>query len=165
MSDVRAFRGSAAARQSAWRWFPWLLAAAMLMVFAVNGSMVYFALHTFPGAANNDGFDESNSYARVLAGVAKQEALGWSATATASGDRAELRLTDREGRALAGVAVAATAARPLGPPRTTELAFREAAAGRYVATVPLPEQGQWDLMLRVDAGERQFRATRRILVR
>lgn len=152
-------------RPSVWRWYPRALAAAMLTVVAVNGGLVYWALHTFPGATSNDGFDASNDYNRVLAAVARQKALGWSLTAEEVQGRAVVHLRDAKELSLRGVAVTATAERPLGMPTRTELRFVEETDGVYVATTSLPQPGQWDLQVRVDAGDRALRVTRRILMR
>ncbi len=154
----------AAAPRSAWRWFPWALAGVMLLVFAANGGLIYWAMATFPGATNNDGFDESNAYDGVLVKAAKEATLGWSVAADIRGGRAVVRLTDAQGRALTGLTVAATAARPLGPKMTTRLKFTPAADGSYVATAALPLRGQWDLALRAETGERHLHVTRRVVV-
>jgi nitrogen fixation protein FixH len=154
----------AAPRRSVWRWFPWAMVAAMLVVFAANGGLIYWALATFPGATNNDGFDESNAYDRVLAAVASQDALGWSISADAKGDRAIVRFRDAQGHALGGLVVTAAAERPLGPKMTTRLSFTPAADGVYAASTALPQKGQWDLLLSAATGERRLRVTRRIVV-
>jgi nitrogen fixation protein FixH len=152
-------------RRSAWRWFPAGLAVAMLLVFIVNFAMVYWALSTFPGAAPNDGFDESNAYDRVLDATAREHALGWSVAAEARDGRVVLVLTDKSGARFFGVPVAATAERPVGPPETTELAFAPQADGSYRAATALPLKGQWDVMLRIGDGAQQLHTTRRVVAR
>ena len=153
-----------AAPRSAWRWFPWALAGVMLLVFAANGGLIYWALATFPGATNNDGFDESNAYDGVLAKAAQEAALGWSATAEIREGRAVVRLKDAQGRALPALGLAGTAARPLGPKMTTPLRFTPAADGSYVATMALPQRGQWDLALRAASCGQDLHVTRRVVV-
>ena len=59
--------------------------AALLVVIAVNGLLIYLALDTFPGSAGEDGFDMSNDYGRVLDGAARQAQLGWHIEAGADG--------------------------------------------------------------------------------
>lgn len=147
-----------------WRWFPHGLAAAMGLVFLVNGYMVYSALHTFPGQAGQDGFDLSNEYAKVLSKAQQQAALGWQVDAgDTPAHKAQLRLADRNGQPLAGVTIEAQAERPVGPPETTSLAFNPVERGLYRSDTTLTG-GQWDIMLTVHAGGHQYTATRRVVV-
>jgi nitrogen fixation protein FixH len=151
---------------SAWRWFPWLVAAAMGVVVAVNAGMIFAALASFPGKAGNDGFDLSNQYDAVLEHAQRTAALGWTMLArTDATGRPEVTLTDRHGSPLTGALVAAAAERPLGAPEARRLVFRETDAGRYVADTALTLPGQWELTLSASAGGHEVAATRRIIVR
>ncbi len=166
MSHIGRIPRRLPARQSsAWRYFPWWLAAAMAAVFAVNAGMVWSAVATFPGAAISDSFDESNEYNQVLDAVDRQNALGWSIAAESDGRKPLLNVTDRQGRGLDDALIDATAVRPLGPPERTHVGFRRAASGRYVSDTELTQLGQWDLMLRVAHAGHQIRVTRRIVLR
>jgi len=148
-----------------WRWFPHGLIAAMALVFAVNGYMVYDALQTFPGQAGQDGFDLSNEYQRVLATAQQQAALGWRIEAELTGTRNPvLHLSDRTGTPLADAAIEAHAERPVGPAETTVLTFQPLEAGRFQSDKSL-YSGQWDLMLTVLAHDQQYTTTRRIIVK
>jgi nitrogen fixation protein FixH len=152
--------------RSVWRWFPWLVAAAMGVVVVVNAGMIYAALASFPGKAGNDGFDLSNQYDAVLDHARRAAELGWTMRARADGTGTpEVTLTDRQGSPLTGASVAAAAERPLGAPETHRLVFHETGAGRYVADTALALPGQWDLTLSASAGGQQLATTRRIIVR
>jgi nitrogen fixation protein FixH len=152
--------------RSAWRLFPWAIAAFMTIVVAVNLGMVWSALHTFPGQAGGDGFDLSNRYDAVLDRVAAQAALGWSVTAEIDAARhAIVLVTDRSHAALAGATLEGTARRPVGASEETRLVFRETGPGRYVAEAALAAKGQWDLLLSVSALGHDAAVTRRIIVR
>jgi nitrogen fixation protein FixH len=150
--------------RSAWRFFPWAVVAALGLVVAVNIGMAWSALRTFPGIAVDDTFDHSNDYDKVLAAAGREAALGWSLIVTVDAGRPVAILTGRDGTPLEGARVAATAERPVGPDRITQLAFRAEAPGRYVATAALTTPGQWDLLFSATAGERRFHATRRVIV-
>jgi nitrogen fixation protein FixH len=152
--------------RSAWRWFPWLVGAAMGVVVAVNAGMIYAALASFPGSAGEESFNLSNQYDAVLAQVQREAELGWTMLARADGDgRPEVTLADRQGSPLRGASVGASAERPLGAREMRQLTFRETAAGRYVADTALTTPGQWDLALSASAGGHAMVATRRIIVR
>lgn len=152
-------------RRSPWRWFPLGITAAMLVVIAVNGYMIWQATSTFPGSAGEDGFDLSNAYGKVLDRAAAEAALGWSVKAELDGARPVLRLTTRDGAPLAGAQVTAQAERPLGPPDRTRLTFHAARDGSYVSTEPLPAIGQWDLLLTVTRDGQVFHATPRVVMK
>jgi nitrogen fixation protein FixH len=148
-----------------WRWFPVGMIGAMGIVFAVNGVMVYDALHSFPGAAGSDGFDLSNRYDRVLATAQQQAALGWQIEAdVTAAHQPSLLLADRNGAPLAATAIDASAERPIGPPDTTVLTFGPIGNGRYQAETTL-FSGQWDIMLTVHEGGRLYSTTRRVIVK
>jgi nitrogen fixation protein FixH len=148
-----------------WRQFPRYMMLAMLFVVAVNARFIYVAIATFPGAASNDDFDTSNRYNSVLAGVAAQNALGWTEQARADGSTATIDLTGPDHQALVGATVTATAERPIGTDAPLDVSFREAAPGHYVGMPALPGSGQWDLQLRVAADGHQVRVTRRVIVK
>ncbi|MDA8251062.1 MAG: FixH family protein [Rhodospirillales bacterium] len=152
-------------QRSVWRFFPWAVVGAFVVVFAVNGGMVWAALSTFPGIAATDAFDHSNHYDEVLAAAARQATLGWRVEAGTEAGRATLALTDRAGQPLVGAAIAATARRPVGPDQTTPLGFHEVAPGRYLADAALPDPGQWELRLAVTRGGATLHAAPRVVVR
>lgn len=153
-----------AVRTSAWRYFPWILAAVMAVVMAVNFGMMYEALHTFPGTATQTMFDDSNHYDKVLEAARREAALGWSLTVETAGPRLAVVLHTRDGGMLEGARVEAMAQRPLGTEPGRRLRFRATSPGRYVADAALNEEGQWDLLLAVSAGGQNYRATRRIVL-
>ena len=161
------WRSTLPQRGSAWRFFPLAVILSMTFVVVVNAGMVYEALHSFPGASEGDeGFALSNHYDIVLDQAQRQAALGWKVAAqTDDAGRAVVVLTDRQGVALHGATVAASAERPLGAPEARSLTFQEVGAGRYVADAVLPLQGQWELTLTASAEGHTVAATRRVIVR
>ena len=163
---LRAMHGGAPGQRSNWRLFPWAIAAAMGLVIAVNGGMIYAALHSFPGSAGSYGFALSNHYNQVIDRAQQQAGLGWSVRAVIDGDRRPvLQLRDRAGAPLTGATVHAVAERPLGPSHGAAMTFRETPPGRYVADASLDEPGQWDVQVTASALHHEVAATRRIMVR
>jgi nitrogen fixation protein FixH len=151
--------------RSSWRWFPLGLVGALLTVFAVNGGMIYAAVHTFPGSAGEDGFDLSNQYDRVLADTARQASLGWQVRMElGAGPHLLLALTDRNGKALDAARIEAQAERPVGPPSTTKLALRQVADGRFTSQEALAP-GQWTVTVSIIRNGQVLNATERLVAR
>jgi len=161
------WRSSPSRGRSAWRYYPHAVIVSLAVVVAVNAGMVYVALQTFPGAAGGDeGFALSNHYDTVLAQAQQEAALGWTVAAeTDNAGRPVVTLAERDGAPLHGAAVEAIAERPLGAPRTRQLAFHETATGRYEADAMLPMQGQWELTLTASSDGQTMAVTRRVIVR
>ncbi len=165
MSYIRWIPPPSAGR-SAWRFFPLGIVLAMTIVVAVNGGLIYAALHSFPGKAGDEGFALSNHYDSVLEQARHEAALGWTILVrTDDAGRPVVVLTDRGNAPLRGAAVAALAARPVGAEDSRPLVFSETDAGRYVADAALPGRGQWDLTLSASANGHDMAATRRVIVR
>jgi len=152
---------------SSWRLYPWVIAAGMSVVIAVNIGMITAALHTFPGkASGGEGFDLSNRYNAVIDRVQAENALGWSMAAESDpAAHPVLRLRDAAQQPLIGARIAATAERPVGDRQTTDVDFHETTPGVYVAAATLPARGQWDLLFTASAGGHDLTATRRIVVK
>lgn len=135
------------------RWVPWAIVAAFVVVFAVNGALVYFAAESWPGLLTDDPYTQGNHYNRVIAESQKEAALGWKvAVSFQAAGHATGTVTvegrDGAGAALEGLQLRGQAIRPVGveePP--IPLSFRAEGDGRYVAEVRLPLRGQWDLYL------------------
>lgn len=152
------------ATHSSWRWFPLGVVAAMLGVIAVNGGLIYAALHSFPGAAGEDGFDLSNNYDRVLTASARQAALGWHVRVGLDpAHHPILEVADAKGRGLAATSVQVDAERPVGPAETTKLSFHTMGQARLAAGEPLPS-GQWTLYVQVVSQGQTFSTTQRLIV-
>ncbi|MDE2199786.1 MAG: FixH family protein [Rhodospirillales bacterium] len=151
-------------KHSPWRWFPWAVAGTMLVVIAVNGVMVYDAIHTFPGIAMDDVFDRSNAYDKVLAESRHEAKLGWALAVDLRNNRPEVSLNGPDGKPLEGARVAALGQRPLGPTERVRLAFHAFAPGHYRSAEELVAPGQWELQISVTIGKDSYHATRRVIV-
>ena len=148
-----------------WRWFPVALIGTLAIVFAVNGTMVYLALATFPGQAGEDGFDLSNAYGRVLDLSARQSALGWELALEAGpGGHPVVRATDRAGLPLPGAVVDARAERPVGPKEATALTLRPDGPGRLLSEQALAPGG-WSVAVTIRQNGETLSTTRRLTLR
>lgn len=148
---------------------PWIFPAAMLPVFAANGLLAYYALHTMPALVDDRPFEDGRTYNRDLAAAAAQTALGWRVELAAPArsqalSPIELSIRDRRGQPVSGLSVALWVRRPVGARPAQRLRLAEKAPGRYVAGVILPLPGQWQLDFVARRGSDEFVYARRVVV-
>ncbi len=152
-------------RRSLWRMFPLAVTLSLGFVVVVNSILAWAAISSYPGDAVQDDFGTSNRYDQVLEKATRQAALGWGVQASTESGRPVLVLNGPDGKPLEHASITATALRPLGPPQTMHPTFVEAGPGIYRADEVLPQQGNWDLMLRVAVDGKTLSATRRVLLK
>ncbi len=153
---------------SSHRWIPWTFVGGLAVVIAVNGLLAYFAATSATGLVTEHPFESGNSYNRVLAAGAAQDALGWHGTAQflARGyGRGEIAVefSDAAGRPIRGLAVTARFERPVDPLPDRTVSLAETAAGHYVAAVALDRPGQWELRIGAARGHDRFAFAQRII--
>lgn len=146
---------------------PWIYVIGMLVVIAVNGTMIYCAMSTWPGMAAEHPYQEGIAYNRELAAEKRQEALGWDlAPRLSRGLRGlELRVeaTDRQGQTLDGLKIEATLERPLGPSDTERVELKPVSAGTYAASLAPLATGQWKLRMAVSRGANTMVVSERLM--
>lgn len=143
----------------------------MLVVVAVNATLVYFAMHSWGGLVTDHAFERGVAYNRLIAEAAAEEALGWKADVAyqpaGGGEGAavivSLRTTD--GKPMDHAAVALEAARPVEAETPVSLGLRNVGNGRYIADAASLRAGQWDVRMTVANDGHEAHSTHRILVR
>jgi len=151
-------------------WYiPWLFVAAFGAVFAVNGTMVWFALTTYPGLVSDHASEDGLKFNRTLAAAAAQQQLGWQADlsfADQGGHRGQLGLTllDQRQAPLAGAVVQARFIRPTSAGHDLTVILAEDHPGHYGAAVDLPLPGLWQVDLEVQHPGGHYHALRRLTV-
>ena len=152
--------------QGGW-WIPWTFVGFFLIVFAVNGVLVWAALSSWTGLETTNPYERGLAYNRALEAAREQAALGWRADFhfEQSGQRhgtLELRLQDREGVRLQGAKVDAELVRPTEEGHDFALDLSESEPGRYRAEVELPLAGQWEVRLAAQTRGEVYRLSPRI---
>jgi len=153
-----------------YRWFPWAIAGALLVVVIVNAAMAYIAVVSSTGLVTEHPYDQGNDYNRILDAGAAQDALGWHGTidfaATGpSHGRLAVRVTDRAGQPLRGLAVVAKIVRPVEPLPEIALALPEVSAGHYAAAAVLQKPGQWEVRIVARRDPDLFEFAERIIIK
>jgi nitrogen fixation protein FixH len=155
---------------SNYRWVPWTIAGAFVVVAMVDGTLAFFALQSDPGLVSEHPFELGNGYNRVLDAGAAQDALGWRGsvrfvgTAGLSG-RIIAELRDPDGAPLGGLAVKVTVVRPVEPLPQQDFALEAGDHGVYSAPVTLARAGQWEVRVTAERGADAYRFVQRIVVR
>jgi len=149
------------------RWIPWVFVGFFLVVFAVNGALVWFALSSWTGLETTNSYERGLVYNRALEAEKEQAALGWRAGFGfhQTGERQgmlELRLQGRDTAPLEGAKVDAEIVRPTQEGYDFDLALEERAPGRYRAAVRVPLPGQWEVRLAARARGEVYRLSPRI---
>ena len=119
--------------------------AFFVIVFAVNGFMIYQAVSTFGGVDNADAYREGLAYNQRIARDAEQSLQGWQdeIDIVPSPQRLRVRLNDRSGSAVAGKRLVATLERPATNRFDLTLTLSEQAPGTYEAPIPTAHEGTW----------------------
>jgi nitrogen fixation protein FixH len=159
---------AAAPRRS--RWIPWIFASGFLLVVAVNGTMIAFALGTFSGLTTTEPYTKGLRFNDQIRHAQQQERLGWSVatrfdTAAPQSGELELRLAGRGGAPLTGARVSATFQRPLEKNRDFTVGFVAAGSGRYFARAQFPLPGAWGVTYRIEHEGEALEARDRLEVR
>ena len=106
----------------------------------------------------------------LMVAEAAQERLGWQSQTQISGESEglrslQVRLTDRDGRPLAGLTLVAHLVRPSNEGLDTTIVPRPLGDGRYGASFTLPAAGQWELRLVAHDGDVAWQHSERLFVK
>lgn len=150
-------------------WIPALFVGLMLLVVAVNGTMVYFAEHTFSGLDTDKAYQEGIAYNSILEEAARSAALGWTAKAEfrqlPAGRHMAVTITDKNGNPVEGLHLRAHLVRPVSTALDQSLTLRAEGAGVYGTDVALPAAGSWELRLTAATGTVDWQTVQRIFVK
>jgi nitrogen fixation protein FixH len=159
------------AQPNRYRWIPWVFVAAMGLVVAVNGGLVYFATREPVGIVVKNPYQDGLRYNETLKERRQQAALGWQIAAGVLGESGtspvEVRVEakDADGRPLLYLQGRIVFERPVEklPPIEGELAA--IGSGNYVGAAALPRAGQWDLTIEFTDGTRRHSSSTRVTVK
>ncbi|RAI59893.1 FixH family protein [Roseicella frigidaeris] len=138
-------------------WIPWVFVGGLLLVVAVNGGLIYFAVSTFTGVTVGKSYDKGRAYNHVLEEAARQDALGWQPVVRLAGEWLQVAVTGPDGRPVAG-RLEGVMRRPIEGTEI-EIALEPVAPGRWRAPVEL-RPGQWEARLRLTAPDGRHRDIR-----
>jgi nitrogen fixation protein FixH len=164
---IDATRNAQPVRKSLW--IPALFFGLMLLVVAVNGTMMFFAQSTFSGLDTDRAYQEGVQYNAILKEAEASAALGWAAktrvTPAGAGRHIAVTLTDQSGRPVQGLELTAHLVRPVSTAFDQQLTLLPEGDGVYGADVTLPALGSWELRLSAETGAADWQVVQRIFVK
>ena len=87
------------------------LGGFFLVMFAANGALIYFALHTLHGEQMENSYDASQAFNKRIAEARAQDDRGWKADvltrAEGAGERVMVEFHDKTGAPISDLAVTA----------------------------------------------------------
>lgn len=145
-----------------------ILAGFFLTVFAANGALMYFALHTLRGEVMDNPYDASQAFNRRIADARRQDERGWKVDVTTqaegAGERVLTSIRDRDGAPIAGLDVTARFEHPFDATRDAEAKLAPDGASYQGVAGPVPH-GRWTLVIEASRGsERLFRSENKLAV-
>lgn len=126
------------------------------VVVAVNMLMATLAVGSFGGVVVANSYVASQNFNTWLEEAREENALGWTASVSRTGDG---RLLVKTSGAPDGMQAVAELRHPLGRAETITLSLRNDGSGRYSSADPLPE-GRWLVRLTLSHGSDQMRLER-----
>jgi nitrogen fixation protein FixH len=112
------------------------------------------AVGTFGGTVVENSYVASQRFNHWLDKANAQKDLGWTVTATLSGDRHVAVDAKAQGAALDDAVVSAIVRHPLGRAPEQQLAF-QASQGQWISSAPLPP-GRWLVHLTITQGADRY---------
>ena len=144
------------------------LGGFFLVMFAANGALIYFALHTLHGEALENSYDASQAFNRVIAEARAQDQRGWKADvltrAEGPGERVMVEFHDPNGAAITDLTVTARFQHPFDAAldRTVTLV---SDGGNYEGVAAPIGRGRWTLVIEASRGaERLYRSQNKLTV-
>ena len=128
------------------------------VILAANLTMAWFAVRDFRGVVVDSGYVASQHFNADEAALAEMRARGWALSVEAPGGRPLLSVADAAGDPVSGLAVTATALRPLDQHDDQSLTMVETAPGLYAAQEAL-KPGRWKLALAAEGAGPRYAAT------
>ncbi len=120
-----------------------------VLVFLVNGVLIYEAVSTFGGLETPDAYRKGLAYNERIAKGAAQDERGWRDTLAyvAELQRVRVDITDPAGAGVPGLVISGEIGRPATDRFDRRLEFTQTGPGTYEADASGLEPGWWTLDL------------------
>ena len=145
---------------------PLVFIAGFAIVIAVNGIMMWLAIHSFSGLYSDHARATGVTYNRVIAEQKARDALGWKVATSwqPESQRLGISLAKADGSPLAGARVSVELVRPAEKFTPLDVHLTDLGDGRFDGKVDLPLRGSWDLDIAVESNGQHFAVTKRVFL-
>ncbi len=133
------------------------------VILSMNLTLAWFALSSWPGLLDGNGYRASQSYNQRNAEARVQAERGWRAEIVIAGGAFDLTIIGAGGMPVTGLEVTATVGRPTHEGSDTDYVLTE-TGGSYAAAADLAD-GVWTISVKgVRDGDTIYRRNFRVLV-
>ncbi len=145
---------------------PWLFVGGFAIVFAVNGTMMWLAISSFSGLYSDHARERGVHYNQLVEEQRSRDALGWTVQTgwQAASNRLQLTLIDAGGKPLRDANVTVELIRPAEKRAPLPVVLTSRGEGRFAGIVALPERGNWDADIVIEAAGHHFAVTKRLFL-
>lgn len=145
-----------------------LLGGFFFVMFAANGALIYFALHTLHGEELENSYDASQAFNKRIAEARAQDERGWRADvltrAEGAGERVMVEFHDRNGGPIPDLAVTARFRHPFDAAQDLNVPLVSDGDNYEGVAAPIAH-GRWTLIIEGRRGaERMFRSENQVTV-
>jgi nitrogen fixation protein FixH len=146
-------------------WIPWTFVWAFLLLFVIDGTLVYLAVSTRPGVVVERAYERGLAYNQYLAEADAQKARGWQSHVVYEGNQLSLALAGKDGQPLQGATITAQFVRPVHDGEDFTLPLEESAPGVYIKTVTFPQPGKWNVRISATWQNQPYQVSQELIVR
>lgn len=122
---------------------PWMFVAFFVVVAAVNGVFIYFAVHSYTGVVSEHAYEKGLAYNETLEKARKQVAMNIAHEAAYENGVLRLVLKDADGQPLSEAKVTAHILRPVSEGLDFDVELVHLGGGIYEVPIETPLPGRW----------------------
>lgn len=142
-------------------WWPVAIVGVLAVTVGANVALVIAARDPNAYVVEPHYYEKALAWDSTMAVARASAALGWQVDAafgiwSRTGTRLEIALADSTGASVAGARLGVELVHNLAPEDRLRATLAETAPGRYVAVLPLPRAGLWEIQLAADRGAAHF---------
>lgn len=147
------------------KYIPYYFVVVFMVIFAVNGYMVYEAISTHTGVVESNTYKKGLAYNDVIAAKNAQDKLGWSSSLNFDGQIITVSLLDANSNVIKGADIDVYFSRPTQAGYDFKAKLISDANGKYSSKIDFPFNGLWDARLSAVWKQQKYQKHQRIVVK
>jgi len=146
------------------KYIPLYFVAAFLLLFVIDGTMVYKAVSTNTGVVTDKPYEHGLAYNTYLQEQAEQNARGWKADVTYKNGALAFTLKGADGQPLTGAQVKAHIMRPVQAGMDFDVVLAETTPGLYISESKFPKPGLWNIEVSASWQNQPYRLAQELVI-